>query len=325
MAVYFLYMKTFGRANGSSAVNAAAYRAGERLRDERTGRTYDHSFRDGVLHKEIVLPSKFADSDLGWATERASLWNAAEAAESRKNARVAREFLVALPTELDDGRRRALAVAFARDLSDRYRFAVDLAVHAPRTDPRNHHAHLLATTREVKIEGLGAKTTLEVDDARRSALGLEPFYREMLGLRERWAIATNTALAAANVPVRVDHRSLEAQGVDREPRPQLPREVWLIEQRGERSVLGERIRAEYAARVAARLARIVTTTATATTAVAVGREPEPSGERGRAAGPESLETVRRRAREAWLELRRRESATPDPIATSRGIDDDLSR
>ncbi len=319
MAVYFLYMKTFGRANGSSAVNAAAYRAGERLRDERTGRTYDHSFRGGVLHQEIVLPSKFADSDLGWANERASLWNAAEAAETRKNARVAREFLVALPAELDDTRRRELAVAFARSLSDRYRFAIDLAVHAPRTDPRNHHAHLLATTRELGIEGFGAKTTLEVDDARRGALGLEPFYREVLGLRERWAIATNAALAAANVPVRIDHRSLEAQGIDREPRPQLPRPVWLIEQRGERSVLGERIRAEYQARVAARASRTATTTA------AVVRDPAAPVERGHAAGPENLETVRRRAREAWLEMRRREIATPEPGARNRGIDDDHGR
>ncbi len=319
MAVYFLTMKTFGRANGSSAVNAAAYRAGERLRDERTGRIYDHSFRDGVLHKEIVLPSKFADSDLGWANERASLWNAAEAAETRRNSRVAREFLVALPAELDESRRRELAVAFARSLSDRYRFAIDLAVHAPRTDPRNYHAHLLATTREVGIEGLGAKTTLEVDDARRAARGLEPFYREVLALRERWAIATNDALAEANVPVRVDHRSLEAQGIDREPRPQLPRPVWLIEQRGERSVLGERIRAEYEARVAMRAARTAATTA------GVVREVEAPVEQDRAAGPDSLETVRRRAREAWLEMRRREGATPAPAARDRGIDDDHGR
>ena len=323
MAVYFLYMKTFGRANGSSAVNAAAYRAGERLHDERTGRTYDHSFRDGVVHKEIVLPSKFADSDLGWASERAALWNAAEAAESRKNARVAREFLVALPAELDTVQRRELAVAFARDLSDRYRFAIDLAIHAPRTDPRNHHAHLLATTRELGIEGFGSKTTLEVDDARRSALGLEPFYREVLGLRERWAIATNGALAAANVPVRVDHRSLEAQGIDREPRPQLPRPIWLIEQRGERSLLGERIRAEYAARVADRAAR--TASAVAGASADAGQAPAPSVEPARGAGPESLDTVRRRAREAWLAWRRRELTTPAPVARDRGVDDDHSR
>ena len=96
MAVYFMYMKTFGRGNGSSAISAVAYRAGERIRDERTGKTFDHAGRQDVMHKEIVLPAKLADADMSWALERTTLWNAVEAAESRKNARVAREFLVAL-------------------------------------------------------------------------------------------------------------------------------------------------------------------------------------------------------------------------------------
>ena len=89
MAIYFLNMKTFGRSAGSSAVGAAAYRSGERIRDERSGRTYDHSGRQDVMHKEIVLPGEFAHEQMHWARDRASLWNAAENAESRKNARVA--------------------------------------------------------------------------------------------------------------------------------------------------------------------------------------------------------------------------------------------
>ena len=294
MAVYFMYMKTFGRANGSSAVSAIAYRAGERIRDERSGRVYDHSARDGVLHKEIVLPEKFADSDLGWARDRATLWNAAEAAEPRKNARVAREFLVALPAEMNAAERLDLVRTYAHDLADRYGFAVDVALHAPRTDPRNHHAHLLATTRELGIDGFGAKTTLEINDAARHARGLEPFFREVIALRERWATATNEALAAANIPQRVDHRSLEAQGINREPEPVLPRAVVEIERRGERSFVGERIRAEHQARVAARQAE-----------------------------PQSLEEVRRRAREAWLEMRRGKAATPPDPSRARTPDDDL--
>jgi ATP-dependent exoDNAse (exonuclease V) alpha subunit len=115
-------MKTFGRAGGSSAASAAAYRAGERIRDERTGRTYDHSERQDVLHKEIVLPGRFADEDMAWARDRASLWNAAESAETRKNARVAREYLVALPVELSPPQRLELVRAFSQELSDRYGF-----------------------------------------------------------------------------------------------------------------------------------------------------------------------------------------------------------
>jgi ATP-dependent exoDNAse (exonuclease V) alpha subunit len=140
VAVYFLNMKTFGRANGSSAASAVAYRAGERIRDERTGKTYDHSERQDVMHKEIVLPSKFAADEMAWARDRARLWNAAENSETRKNARVAREYLVALPVELSPPQRLKLVRGFSQELSDRYGFAVDFTIHAPRdfpgSDPR---------------------------------------------------------------------------------------------------------------------------------------------------------------------------------------------
>ena len=84
MAIYFLNLKSFGRTNGSSAVSAAAYRSGERLHDERTGRTYDHTERQDVLHKEILLPQEFAADDMSWAKDRGALWNSAEAVEVRK-------------------------------------------------------------------------------------------------------------------------------------------------------------------------------------------------------------------------------------------------
>ena len=309
MAVYFLYMKTFGRGNGGSAPSAIAYRSGERIKDERTGRTYDHSARQDVVHKEIVLPEKFSDSDMGWAKDRASLWNAAEAAEPRKNARVAREVLVALPAEMNDVQRLDLVRAFARDLVERYGFAIDVAIHRPRTDTLNHHAHLLATTRELGIEGFGAKTALEISDARRQERGLEPFFKEVIAIRERWAVAANAGLAAANIDVRIDHRSLEAQGIAREPLPSLPRVVIELERRGERSFLGERLRAEHRARVEGRAPR------SAAPAVA-----EPA----RPVLHKDLNEIRREARESWLEMRRRaglEAGKPG----DRGHDDDLGR
>ena len=135
MAVYFINLKTFGRSGGSSAPGAAAYRAGERIRDDRTGRIHDHTDRRDVMYKEILVPSQFADSDLDWAKNRSLLWNAAEEAEVRKNARVAREYLVALPAELTAEQRAALARGFSQELSNRYRFAIDLTIHAPRDYP----------------------------------------------------------------------------------------------------------------------------------------------------------------------------------------------
>jgi ATP-dependent exoDNAse (exonuclease V) alpha subunit len=333
MAIYFLNIKTFGRAGGSSAVSAAAYRSGERIRDERTGKVYDHSERQDVMHKEIVLPGKFADDDMAWAKERAHLWNLAEGAETRKNARVAREYLVALPVELSTQQRVGLVKGFSQELSDRYGFAVDVAIHAPRnfpgSDPRNFHAHLLATTREVTLEGLGAKTTLEMNDTKRHALGLEPAINELLHVRARWATVANEAMREAQIGARIDHRSLDAQGIDREPRPHIPRAAFEMERHGYRSVVAERLREEYQARLLARvqsaLARVTERDSSATAALNAAR---PAAGATGAAKPRSIEEIRREARENWLRLRERQllgHADPAPSTLKeRDRDDDLS-
>ena len=327
MAHYYLNLKTFGRSGGSSAVSAAAYRAGERIRDERAGRTYDHTDRRDVLHREILLPGDPNGSDLDWAKDRSVLWNAAEAAETRKNARVAREYLVALPAELDPERRLRLARAFSQELVNRYRFALDLTVHSPRdfpgSDPRNFHAHLLATTREVTAVGLSAKTTLELNDSRRRELGLPPSVNELLFARERWATVTNEALRDAHIDARVDHRTLAAQGIDREPHPWIPRIPYEMERRGYRSVVAERLRMEYAARVQPGLQ----SPAIRESAASLASTPEPRAD-SEAAKPRTVEELRRQARAAWLRLRQdaaKQGAAQPSVRSERAHDDHLSR
>jgi ATP-dependent exoDNAse (exonuclease V) alpha subunit len=288
MAIYFLNLRNFGRSTGSSAVSASAYRAGERIKDERTGRTYDHSDRQDVLHKEIMLPNQFAADKMSWAQDRSNLWNCAESAETRSNARVAREYLVALPAELSPQARINLVTGFSRELVERYRFALDIAIHAPRdfpdSDPRNFHAHLLATTREATPAGLGAKTPLEWSDNARRESGLGPAVGELLHVRERWAVAANTALEQAHINARIDHRTLQAQGIDREPKPQIPRAAFEMERHGFHSAVAERIRAEHQTRVEARLARAAQHEQTV-------------------AAPKSLEELRKESAMRWLQYR----------------------
>ena len=332
MAVYFLNLKTFGRSNGSSAPGAAAYRAGERIRDERTGRTYDHTDRQDIMHKEILLPGRYADADMSWARDRASLWNAAEAAETRRNARVAREYLVALPSELTHQQRLGMVRGFAQELSERYRFAVDVAIHAPRdfpgSDPRNFHAHLLATTREVSTSGLAAKTALELSDSSRRELGLGPAVNELLYIRQRWAEVANEALASANLRERIDHRSLEAQGVAREPRLWIPRVPYELERRGFRSVVAEQMREDRAREQARDHAGGHAPDGHAPGGHAPGaaREPgPPQREASQRSGTAGLEEVRREARENWLRMRQESSALREPSPVERARDDDLTR
>jgi hypothetical protein len=350
MAVYFLNLTTFGRSGGRSAVSAAAYRAGERIQDERTGRTYDHTDRQDVLHKEIMLPGSIEVADMDWARNRSQLWNAAERAETRINARVAREYLVALPVELDAAQRLALVRGFSRELTERYRFALDIAVHAPRdspgSDPRNFHAHLLATTREITAQGLTVKTSLELNDAKRHTLGLGPAINELLYVRERWATVANEALRNAHIDARIDHRTLAAQGIDREPYPYIPRAAFEMERHGYRSAQAERLREDYRARIEARLQRdavvaagaVFNTAAATNTEVATntGVAAEATAAPHAAAGlnrPQTLEEIRRQAREDWLRMRQEAGKASSANSSAAGagqtrewIDDDhLSR
>ena len=169
---------------------------------------------------------------------------------------MAREYLIALPAELSPQARINLVAGFSRELVERYRFALDIAIHAPRdypgSDPRNFHAHLLATTREATREGLGAKTTLEWSDTHRRQAGLGPAVGELLHVRERWAMSANAAFEKEHIDARIDHRTLKAQGIDREPKPHIPHAALEMERHGYHSVVAERIRVEYQARVEAR-------------------------------------------------------------------------
>jgi MobA/MobL family protein len=307
MAIFRMQIGSVARSAGRRATAAAAYRAGERVRDERTGELHNYSRRRDVLHAEIFLPSQFEGASVAWARNRERLWNTAEHAEKRYNSRVAREFQVNLPTELDSAQQLVLARTFAREIADRYKVAVDLAVHAPRPggDPRNFHAHLLTTTREVTPAGLGAKTGLDMAPLERRRRELPDHRQEYVNVRERWATLTNGALREANIAARIDHRSLAAQGIEREPLPAIPLMHLKMEQRGVRSELAERLRAEYRARVQRRAERAVERPDIAASA----SEPRPiaAGARGPAQITD-VEEIRRQAREAWLLLRSKEAA-----------------
>ncbi len=149
MAIYHLSMKPISRSRGRSAVAASAYRSASKLTNERDGITHDYTNKSGVEHAEIVLPEGV---DAEWARDRSALWNAAELCEKRKDARVAREFEIALPHELTADQRLEATRIFAHELADRFGAAIDFAIHAPQDDSdiRNHHAHIMMTTRRVR-------------------------------------------------------------------------------------------------------------------------------------------------------------------------------
>ncbi|HGM7285114.1 TPA: MobQ family relaxase [Stenotrophomonas maltophilia] len=243
MAIYRCEIKTVSRSQGASAVAGAAYRAGLDLADLRTGERHDYTRKQGVVASGILAPASSPE----WAQDPAQLWNAAEAAETRKNSVVAREFLVSLPHELTDVQRAELARDLTANLVERFGFAAMFAIHAPdkKADERNHHVHILATTRRMEPTGLGAKTR-ELDDRKTGAVE---------EVRANVASTINQHLERAGLSARVDHRSLLDQQVaaahagdfaraaelDRQPEPKVGRMATAATRRGKRSPRAERV------------------------------------------------------------------------------------
>ena len=241
MAIYHLSVKTISRSAGRSATAAAAYRAGVEITDERTGEIHDYTRKGGVESAAIILP----DDAPEWARDRAQLWNAAEQAEKRKNSTVAREFEIALPAELSPAEREKLAHDFARELVKRHGCAADVAIHAPgkEGDNRNHHAHILLSTRRLEADGFGEKTR-ELDDQKTGKVIVTEW-------RERFAQLQNERLREAGHTVQVDHRSHAERGLDAEPSQHLGPTATAIERRtGERSRKGQQYDQDAAERLA---------------------------------------------------------------------------
>ncbi|MEQ8694298.1 MAG: MobQ family relaxase [Gammaproteobacteria bacterium] len=218
MALYRLETQPIQRSLGRTATAAAAYRAGERIVDERTGLEFDYRARthdangnplpandSAIRHLEILAPEN-TPADL---RDRAALWNAAEMAENRKDARTARELLFALPHELGHEQRVNLLRRFVQEQCvDRFGVIADIAVHAPdrQGDGRNHHAHVLLTTRAATEEGLSRKKVREMDKT-----------AELEHWREQWADYQNLEFARLGMDITVSHLSNEAQGIMRQP------------------------------------------------------------------------------------------------------------
>lgn len=203
MAIYHFSAKIISRANGSSALASAAYRSASRLHDQRLDRHHDFSNKAGVVHSEVMLP----DSAPEHLADREKLWNAVEAAELRKDAQVSREVEFAIARELN----QTEGIRLARDFVEREFVAqgmiADLNVHwdvGADGEPKPH-AHVMLTLRNVDEDGFGKKNR----DWNRTDL-LEKW-------RERWAEHANQRLAELDIDARIDHRSLEAQGIDLEP------------------------------------------------------------------------------------------------------------
>lgn len=205
MAIYHCSVKPVQRSKARSAVAAAAYRSRSAIYDERTGLGYSYEAKSrDLVHAEIV----------GFPGDRASLWNLAEACETRKDATTAREFEVALPAELSREENIELTRQFSEWLNETQGCAVDFCIHSGAGD--NPHAHILTTTRSVDEKGTfsAEKIAREWSDKKRKAHGLPGRQSELMTVRKQWEQFVNAQLEPEN---QVDHRSHQDRGLDEVP------------------------------------------------------------------------------------------------------------
>ncbi len=229
MAIFHFHGAVVSRKAGQSVVAKAAYIAREGLTEERTGEIKDYSRAQGLIFSGLYTPANAPT----WAHDRAELWNAADRAEKRKDAQLARVYDIALPHELNNEQRRFLVQDFVRESFTRKGYAADVAIHAPDRDgdERNYHAHILVSDRRLEADGFAAhKKERQQSKAEMKA--------ELEALRERWERTANRHLERYGHEARIDRRSLKDQGVDREPTEHLGPYATQLERDGEESERG---------------------------------------------------------------------------------------
>ena len=147
MAIYHMQAKVVSRGSGRSAVAASAYMSCSRMYNDYDGIQHDYTRKHGLIYQEVMLPPMAPPE---WKN-REQLWNAVETAEKTKDSRLAREFVVALPVELDKSSNISLLQNFIQKNFVDMGMCADFAIHD--TDGHNPHAHILLTVRPLNENG----------------------------------------------------------------------------------------------------------------------------------------------------------------------------
>ena len=147
MAIYHLEAKVISRGVGRSAVAASAYMSCSRIYNDYDGIQHDYTRKQGLVYEQVLLPPQVPPE---WK-DRSVLWNAVEETEKTKDSRLAREFVVALPTELSTEENISLLTEYVQDNFVNDGMCADFCIHD--TDGHNPHAHIMLTVRPLDENG----------------------------------------------------------------------------------------------------------------------------------------------------------------------------
>lgn len=227
-------VKIVQRSKGRTATAAAAYRSGSRIECERTGEVHDYTRKKGIELTSLLFPAGAP----AWAHNRAALWNAAERREKHPRAQTAREVEVSFPAEFSAEQRREAGLAIGNLIVERYGVAADLCWHKPsrKGDERNHHMHVLFTTRRFENGDWAKNKDRTLDDL--YGKGAE----EITSLRQGIAGVLNNIAARDRLNVYIEHLSFEKRGLDQEATQHMGPIATEMERRGHKTDIGDKNR-----------------------------------------------------------------------------------
>jgi ATP-dependent exoDNAse (exonuclease V) alpha subunit len=237
MAIYHFSLSIIGRSKtgkaiagaayvSGSVVAGAAYRSGEKIVCKYNGQEHDYTAKTGVVHTEIILPPNAPKEFY----DRSVLWNAVELKNNRKDAQLAREINIALPVEFTREEQVEIVREYINKNYTEKGICADFAVHD--NGDGNPHAHVMFTMDNVSEKGFG----LRLDEEKANKFYLQA--KRLEDWRKDWAEACNELFEKKKLDIRIDHRTYEAQGIDKIPTIHLGKEAHALEKKGIRTERG---------------------------------------------------------------------------------------
>ena len=227
MAIYHLSIKIISRGKGKSAVAAASYRSGEKIKNEYDGIVHDFTRKGGIAHTEILLPQNAPQE----FSDRGALWNSVEKIEKSKNSQLAREIEIALPKELNREKQIELVREYVKENFVKVGMCADIAVHDKNDG--NPHCHIMLTMRplnedttwgakskkEYILDKNGEKVKLKNGNYKTRKIDTVDWNEQEKAeqWRKAWADITNKYLEENSIQEKVDHRSYQRQGIEQIP------------------------------------------------------------------------------------------------------------
>ena len=227
MAIYHLSIKIISRGKGKSAVAAASYRSGEKIKNEYDGIVHDFTRKGGIAHTELLLPQNAPQE----FSDRGTLWNSVEKIEKSKNSQLAREIEIALPKELNREKQIELVREYVKENFVKVGMCADIALHDKNDG--NPHAHILLTMRplnedktwgakskkEYILDENGEKVKLKNGNYKTRKINTVDWNEQDKAeeWRKTWADITNKYLEENSIQEKVDHRSYQRQGIEEIP------------------------------------------------------------------------------------------------------------